>query len=157
LRDVIETGSSDAWSELACGSLSSGLALANGGLGAAHGLASVLGGAYPAPHGALCGRLLMPVMRATLQSPLCTAAIRSDIAFCQDAIAQMFAPTKSTDPCSGFERWVDAQDLPRLSSWGLRIDQIGGVAQTAVTASSSLKNSVKLDINELAQVLRDAL
>ena len=157
LRDVIETGSSDAWSGLACGSLSSGLALANGGLGAAHGLASVLGGAYPAPHGALCGRLLMPVMRATLQSPFCTEAIRSDIAFCQDAIAQVFAPTEPTDPCSGFERWVDAQDLPRLSSWGVRIDQIEGVAQTAVTASSSLKNSVKLDINELAQVLRDAL
>ena len=156
LRDVIKTGSADAWSLLAWGSLSSGCALANGGLGAAHGLASVLGGTYPAPHGALCGRLLVPVMRASLQSPRCTDHIRSDIAFCQDAIAQVFAPTDQSDPCSGFEHWVDAQDLPRLSRWGVRIDQIEGVAQAAVTASSSLKNSVKLETNELAQILRDA-
>lgn len=157
LRDVIEAGSAEAWSQLAWGSLSSGCALANGGLGAAHGLASVLGGAYPAPHGALCGRLLVPVMRASFQSPLCTDHIRSDIAFCQDAIAQVFAPTDQSDPCSGFERWVDAQDLPRLSQWGVRLDRLEGVAQAAVTTSSSLKNSVKLETNELARVLRDAL
>ena len=43
LRDVLESGHAGAWSQLAFGSLSSGLALANCGLGAAHGLASVLG------------------------------------------------------------------------------------------------------------------
>ena len=156
LRDVLEGGDADAWSQLAFGSLSSGLALANGGLGAAHGLASVLGGACSGPHGALCGRLLTPVIRASMKSPLCTARIQSNIEFCQNAIAQVFAPTDPLDLCSGFDRWVDGQDLPRLSRWGVRIDQIESLAQSAVTASSSLKNCVKLDANELTQVLREA-
>ena len=156
LRDVLESGHAGAWSQLAFGSLSSGLALANGGLGAAHGLASVLGGACSGPHGALCGRLLTPVMRANIKSPFCTVRIQSDIEFCQNAIAQVFEPTDPVDPCSGFDRWVDAQDLPRLSHWGVRTDQMGSLAKSAVMASSSLKNCVNLDTNELTQVLREA-
>lgn len=42
----------------------SGIALANAGLGAVHGLAGVLGGATHEPHGAICGRLLPQVLRA---------------------------------------------------------------------------------------------
>ncbi len=50
-RDVM------AWTSL-CG----GIALANGGLGAVHGLAGVIGGVTPAAHGAICGALLGPVL-----------------------------------------------------------------------------------------------
>ena len=39
-----------------------GAALANAGLGAVHGLAGVIGGLCPAPHGAICGALLAPVL-----------------------------------------------------------------------------------------------
>ena len=45
-------------------SLSGGLALANAGLGAVHGLAGVIGGRFGAPHGLICGRLLGPVLAA---------------------------------------------------------------------------------------------
>ena len=62
LRKVAERGDEEAWTQMGWVSLSSGIALANGGLGAAHGLAAVLGGRYDAPHGLLCGRLLGPVL-----------------------------------------------------------------------------------------------
>ena len=39
-------------------SLFGGIALANAKLGIVHGFASVLGGMYNAPHGAICARLL---------------------------------------------------------------------------------------------------
>ncbi|MFW2588073.1 iron-containing alcohol dehydrogenase [Sagittula sp. SSi028] len=42
----------------------SGIALANAGLGAVHGLAGVIGGQTGAPHGAICARLLPAVLRA---------------------------------------------------------------------------------------------
>ena len=44
--------------DMAWASLCGGLALANAGLGAVHGLAGVLGGVTGAAHGALCGTLL---------------------------------------------------------------------------------------------------
>lgn len=157
LKDVITTNSPEAWSRLAWGSVSSGIALANGGLGAVHGLASILGAAVPAPHGALCGRLLVPVMRANLASNLCTSDIRRDIMMCQTAITDLFAPFDAQNPYSGFEAWLGAQNLPRLAEWGVQDDQIMQLAEASVTASSSLKNPVKLTASELAQVLRAAL
>jgi alcohol dehydrogenase class IV len=48
--------------ELAWVSLCGGLALANAGLGAVHGLAGVIGGMTGAAHGAICGALLGPVL-----------------------------------------------------------------------------------------------
>lgn len=157
LRDVIERDDPDAWTQLAWGSLSSGIALANGGLGAVHGLASIIGAAYPAPHGALCGRLLTPVLRANLASEQCTEDIQCDIMMCQQAILDVFAPTHSLNPLSGFETWLTTQNLPRLAHWGIQSDQIDALAEAALSASSSLKNPVKLETKELAQALREAL
>lgn len=157
LRDVVETDTGAAWPQLAWGSLSSGIALANGGLGAAHGVASVLGGKYPAPHGALCGRLLVPVLQANLAAARDNAHLRNDILMCQRIISDAFPPIQSSDPFSGFEAWLTAHDLPRLSDWGVGANHIDGLAQAASTASSTLKNPVKLETEELAHILRTAL
>lgn len=54
----------EARSGAAYGSLISGLALANSGLGAAHGFASGLGGMTAIPHGLICAVFLRPVLKA---------------------------------------------------------------------------------------------
>src|SRR3989304_2005099 len=54
--------------DMALASLYSGLALANAKLGAVHGFASVLGGMYAGPHGAICARLLPPVMAINVRA-----------------------------------------------------------------------------------------
>ena len=157
LRDVIENSTCGAWDQLAWGSLSSGIALANGGLGSVHGLASVLGAKYPAPHGALCGRLLVPVLKANLSAAHLNIDVQNDILMCQQIISDAFPPIQNSDPFSGFEAWLTAHDLPRLSDWGVRADHIDGLAQAAASASSTLKNPVKLETEELARILGAAL
>ena len=54
----------EARDRIAWVSLSGGLALANAGLGAVHGLAGLIGGLTGAAHGAICGALLGPVLQA---------------------------------------------------------------------------------------------
>jgi len=157
LRGVVEQPDAALWRQMAWGSLTSGLALANGGLGAVHGLASVLGGRYDAPHGALCGRLLAPVLRMNLVSEQATPEIRQSLMMCQQAVDDVFPPDAGAAPLSGFEAWIAAKALPRLSHWGLSAAEIDDVAQASVTASSSLKNAVRPEICELVQVLRDAM
>lgn len=157
LRQVMEAPDEDAWTRLAWSSLSSGLALANGGLGVAHGLASVLGGAYQAPHGALCGRLLAPTLRANLASEDASTDTQDRIRFCIDALAQVFAPVDVSDPFSGFEQWVQIQGLPRLAHWGVLANDIPALAQAGVQASSSKKNAVPLGPADLTHILEAAL
>ncbi len=52
----------EARTEAAYGALTSGMALANSGLGAAHGFASSLGGLFDIPHGLICAVFLKPVL-----------------------------------------------------------------------------------------------
>src|SRR5262249_16681591 len=53
---------------MALASLLGGMALANSGLGAVHGFAAVIGGMFPAPHGAVCAALLPHVMAVNLRA-----------------------------------------------------------------------------------------
>ena len=69
LRRACEHGDDrHAREDLALASLFGGLALANAGLGAAHGFAAPLGGLFPAPHGAICARLLPFVMAVNVKA-----------------------------------------------------------------------------------------
>lgn len=156
LKSVIETGSADAWRDLAWVSLCSGLALANSGLGAAHGLASVLGGKYGAPHGALCGRFLLPVLRTNQEEATPGSAVAERLAMCCSAIAQVFEPKIHTDLLSGFEAWIDAQGLPRLGQMGVQHEDFAGLAAQSAVASSSKKNAVELSERQFCRILERA-
>ncbi len=57
----------EARANMAYAAYLSGLTLANAGLGTVHGIAGVLGGFYPVPHGRICGVLLAPIMKKTLE------------------------------------------------------------------------------------------
>ena len=54
--------------DMAFASLLGGLALGNAGLGAVHGFAGVIGGMFPAPHGAVCAALLPHVTAVNLDA-----------------------------------------------------------------------------------------
>lgn len=157
LAGVVDTGDAKSWDDLAWVSLSSGIALANSGLGAAHGLAAVIGGQYHAPHGALCGRLLIPVMRRNTARADPRSIAGRRLAECAALISDSFQPQDGGDQLSGFEVWMNAHNLPRLSRWGVAPDALEALARDGMAASSSKKNAVLLTHGDFIRILEDTL
>lgn len=155
LRGIIERGDDAAWTEMCWVSLSSGLALANGGLGAAHGMASVLGERHNAPHGLLCGRLLAPVLTQNRSiADIGSQAFRK-IENSIEALAETFPSDSDEDGLSGFTNWLAQHRVPRLRDYAEgkpAFDEF----ETAASASSSQKNAVPLGQADFRQIYQAA-
>jgi alcohol dehydrogenase class IV len=151
LLRLMEAEDPTARDAIAWCSLSGGLALANGGLGAVHGLAGVIGGRTGAAHGAICGLLLGPVLevnRARTSGPardridaVC-AALADGLGGSPDV-----APRRLTD-------WALAAGLPGLSSLGVHPADHPSIAEAALTASSTAANPYPVTQDDLAEMLR---
>jgi alcohol dehydrogenase class IV len=145
----------DARDALAWVSLSGGLALANAGLGAVHGLAGVIGGLCPAPHGAVCGALLAPILRANRDhaAPGTEAAWRLDMVFA--TLAETLGGAAQDAP-ETLAHWAKAAGLPGLTAMGFAPDWQEATAKAALNASSTKGNPVMLGMDALLKALRDA-
>lgn len=148
-----------ARTDMALASLFGGLALANAGLGAAHGFAGPIGGQFPAPHGALCAALLPHVMAANLdalrQRQPEAAALRR-----YDEIARLLTGQAAATAETGIA-WVRelVADLriPGLRQYGLKPEHIADLVRKASQASSMKANPIALTHEELAHILEQAL
>lgn len=148
-----------ARTDMALASLCGGLALANAKLGAVHGFAAPLGGMFPAPHGAVCARLLPLVMEANVhalhaRAPDATALAR------YDEIGQMLTGTSGAQAIDGvvWVRELCAElGTPPLGSYGVTEAAIPEIVAKAQQASSMQGNPITLSAAELAEILRQAL
>ncbi len=143
----------EARDALAFTSLSGGLALANGGLGAVHGLAGVIGGLTGAAHGAICGALLGPVLAMNLR--LTEGAARARVAEVCALIAGVLGGTAEEAPAR-LALWAQAQGLPGLAAQGLRVADHAAVAGASLQASSMKGNPVQPSVADLIGVLEAA-
>jgi alcohol dehydrogenase class IV len=160
LRRAYEHGDDPAArGDMAVVSLFGGLALANARLGAVHGFAGPLGGMFPAPHGAVCARLLPYVMamnvRALRERLPQTEALRR-----YDEIAQILT-SKANATASDGVVWVqelcDALQAPPLSNYGMSSEDIPVLVEKSAKASSMKGNPVLLTAEELREILTQAL
>src|SRR5205823_8450283 len=107
--------------DMALVSLFGGLALANAGLGAVHGLAGPIGGMFPAPHGAVCAALLPHVMAANLRA-LRLRQPASETVARYEQIARLLTGDASAKAEAGIE-WVHALvthlQIPPLAAYGI--------------------------------------
>ena len=149
-----ERASQQAWEAMALASLWGGMALANAGLGAVHGLVAPLGGRFPVPHGAGCASLLPAAFRANV------TALRTrggDLRRFED-IAAVLAPQDPTP--EGASRALDglrrALAIPSLGEWGIRSEDFAGIVAGA-RGSSMRTNPVALTDDDLMQILAESL
>ena len=141
--------------DLAWTSLCGGLALANSGLGAVHGLAGVIGGMTTAPHGAVCGVLLPHVLAANIAADDLSAQSRKRLEEVRDWIASAL----TVAPETAFERlaeWSRQCGLPALGEMGVAAEDIERIAEASVTSSSMKGNPVPLSVGQLANIQRAA-
>jgi len=145
--------------DMAVASLLSGLALANAGLGAVHGITGPLGGMFAAPHGAVCGRLLPSVIKANVaalreRNPDSPALAR------YDEVGQMLTSkpaANAEDALAWLYERLEGLAVPTLAHYGIDEHAIEPLVEKSLQASSMKANPAPLTADELAQVLRDAI
>lgn len=148
-----------ARADLALAALSGGLALANAGLGAAHGFAGPIGGAFPAPHGAVCAALLPLVIEVNLRA---TRARTPDAptAHRYAEVARLLTgrADATADDAAPFVRdLVTELQIPPLRSYGLTSAHVPALVEQAARASSMKANPLPLTPDELTEILTRAL
>jgi alcohol dehydrogenase class IV len=144
--------------DMALASLYGGLALANAGLGAVHGLAAPIGGSHTAPHGAVCAALLPPVMTANARA-LRARAPDSVALHRYNIVARELTGRHDATVEDGIA-WVTdlvrRLDIPPLRTYGLTPDKFGSLADLAAAASSMKANPTPLTREELLEILQAA-
>jgi alcohol dehydrogenase class IV len=160
LRRAYENGAdAQAREGMSLAALFGGLALANAGLGAAHGFAGPLGGMLHAPHGVLCARFLPLVMEANIKAmdarePEHPALKR----YVQ--IAQILTDEKDVSAYDGVvwvSELVSALKIPRLSAYGMGADDFQEAVEKTQKANSFKGNPIVLNPEELTTILEKAL
>lgn len=153
----------DARTDLSVTSLMGGLALANAKLGAVHGFAGPLGGRYPAPHGAVCARLLPGVMEANVtfaRKHASTDPWAAEVLDRYQEVARLLtghADASIQDGCAWVRTLVDALGIRPLSTFGLRREDLPAVVEESMRSSSMKGNPFVLPAEVLTGVLEQVL
>lgn len=148
-----------ARTDMALASLYSGMALANAGLGAVHGIAGPLGGMHPsAPHGALCA-VLLPHSLERLHAAIRNIQPTSTCLFKLEALAEMILddPKASiTEALSWLHAWVASFALPSLRHYGLSQQECPLLAEKALASSSIKGHPVDMTPQEVCDLVQRA-
>jgi alcohol dehydrogenase class IV len=145
--------------DMSLASLFGGLALANAGLGGVHGFAAAIGGAFDAPHGAVCAALLPHVMRANIGALRARETASPPLDRYGD-VARILTGKPGATAEDGVE-WVSrlcrALSIPPLASYGIGAQHIPVIVENASRASSMKANPAALTPDELREILTRAL
>ena len=160
LQRAVEQGSDAGARENMCiASLLGGLALANAGLGAVHGLAAPIGGSFHAPHGAVCAALLPHVIDTNLAALRARTPDHPALDRYNEAARIITGHVDAT--ASDLTQWVRALVLavkiPRLATYGITATDFAALAKAASASSSMKANPVALTESELSEILSSSL
>lgn len=145
----------EARSDMSFAALTSGICLANAGLGAVHGLAGTVGAIYDIPHGVVCGTLMAVANEMTVRE--LRRGSRAHPSLKKYAVlGRLFSGSKGKsddyhiDSFIGYLHGItDRLDLPRLAGYGI------GTEDLAVIASKSdvKNNPADLPVGILSEIL----
>ena len=142
-------------SNMAFAAMLGGMASSNVKLGAAHGLASALGGRLEAPHGLITARLSPYVMKENIS--VATELGRSDVLARYRKVAVILTMNIDASVEEGVQ-WVEGMltklQLPLLSDYGLCNTMFEEVADDALRTSAIKGNPLPLNQERLMTILR---
>ncbi len=157
LRNAYNDGSDvEARTEMAFASLMGGLALANAGLGAVHGFAAAIGGAFDAPHGAVCAALLPHAIDVNI-SALRERQPGSEALRRYEKIACILTGDHEAIPehaVGAVAQLCGDLHIPPLRTYGIRDSDVAPLCSKAAQASSMKANPIALSEAELQELLR---
>jgi alcohol dehydrogenase class IV len=159
VRAYKDGGDREARLDMSMASLFGGLALANAGLGAVHGFAAPIGGAFDAPHGAVCAALLPHVMEVNIRA-LRERAPQTESLRRYEDVARLLtgsAAASAEDGIAEICRIREELRIPALGSYGIGPDDVESLVEAASRASSMKANPVALTRDELRQILISAV
>ena len=159
VRAYVEGRDPEARSGMALASLLGGLALANAGLGAVHGLAAPIGGMFAAPHGAVCAALLPHVMEVNIRA-LRARAPASEALERYRTVARILTDWAEADAEHG-AHWVSEVcrklSIPPLRTYGIEERHVPELVEKASQASSMKSNPIVLTAAELGEAVTRAM
>ncbi len=144
--------------KMAYAALTSGICLAQAGLGAVHGLAAPLGAFFPIPHGMACGMLVAATTAANIRA-LETRASDSPALPKYAEIGRRFAMQKGLDGKTArqylvdtLRRWETQLELPRLAAFAVSRTDFPRIV-AACRGNSMKTNPIPLRDAELTDIL----
>lgn len=156
LRRAYDDGrDAEARRDMALTSLFGGLALANAKLGAVHGFAGPIGGAFPSPHGAVCARLLPFVIDANVRA-LRQRAPSSPVLARYDEVARILtgrADAVAEDAVAWTLALSEALRIPKLRTYGVTEASLEELSDKSGRASSMKGNPIVLTPDERIAIL----
>jgi len=154
--EAVENGSSrEAREKMAHAALLSGMALANSGLGMAHGVAAALGVHARVPHGAACALLLPVALRVNCEVRKPELAMLSRLLFGRAAAGSDDDAVRVL--IHEIEALCDRVHVPRrLADVGVTREQIPAIVESS-RGSSMSGNPKDLSDEELTRILEDLL
>lgn len=156
-RVLADPGDVEAREGMAFAALVSGIALANAGLGAVHGLAGVVGAVAEAPHGAVCAALLRGVIRANRATAAASGGGSLEARYAEAAAALTGDRAATADTLETWVgEWTARGGVPGLRALGLDPGAARAVAAQSIRASSMRTNPVELSEAVLVRVLEEA-
>ncbi|MFN8596167.1 MAG: iron-containing alcohol dehydrogenase [Anaerolineae bacterium] len=149
----------NAREDMSIAALCGGLALANAKLGAVHGFAGPIGGLFPAPHGAICARLLPFVIEANIIA-LRSRAADSPVLKRYTEVAQILTGTataQAEDAIGWLKNLCVDLEVPPLSHYGVTDADFPVIVEQSQKASSMKGNPIELNTLELREILHQAV
>lgn len=148
----------EARRDLATTSLFGGLCLANAKLGVVHGFAGPLGGAFEAPHGAICARILPGALEVNLRAVRARASAAMAARF--DELGRLLTgrdTARAEDAIAFVDGLAQELAIPPLRAYGVRTADVSDLVEKCQHASSTKGNPVVLEPGELREILERAL
>jgi alcohol dehydrogenase class IV len=159
VQSFMDGQNSEARSGMSFAALTSGICLANAGLGVVHGFASSIGGMFSIPHGVVCGTLMAPANALTVRE-LHYGKSNPEALNKYVSLGRLFMDIEGksdgyyVDAFVGYLRKLSEDlKLPRLGQYGIKEEDLEPICRV-----TELKNNpVKLDTDDLIEILKERL